>query len=146
MTMDADLLQLTSHLGIAAPDELLSKIEQQIDDELANLCLYDDVVPTLIQFQQSKIPIAICSNLAKPYGVVIDQLLPQFNFMQFLSYEVGYIKPDSQIYQRILDDAGFSSASCLFVVIHLLQMIRGQKTEFHTISNLSNILQLINSK
>jgi len=157
MTTDADLPQLISRLRIAAPDEVLSNIEQQIEHELASLCLYEDVIPTLTQLQQLEIPIAICSNLAKPYGAVIDQLLPQFNFMRFLSYEVGYIKPEAQIYQQIVDDSGFSGASCLFVgdtfiadyegpIKHGFQarhLVRGQKSEPYTISNLDNILQLI---
>lgn len=70
---------------------------------------------------------AICSNLAHPYGIVIDQLLPDFNFIQCLSYEVGYIKPDKEMYEWITKHTGTMPSESLFVGDTLLADYEGPK-------------------
>jgi FMN phosphatase YigB (HAD superfamily) len=57
----------------------------------------------------------ICSNLAKPYGVVIDRLLRRFCFSRYLSYEVGAIKPERKIYESIVDGSGLTPERILFI-------------------------------
>jgi HAD superfamily hydrolase (TIGR01549 family) len=115
MTVDADLFHLARHLDINVPEQMLAQLQSQIDEELASLTLFDDVIPTLEKLQSLRIPIAICSNLAQPYGVVIDRLLPQMELHRFLSYEVGFIKPEPLMYHRIVTDLCVDSAQCLFI-------------------------------
>jgi HAD superfamily hydrolase (TIGR01549 family) len=59
--------------------------------------------------------LTICSNLAKPYGAIIDRLLPDFSFTRILSYEVGYIKPDDGIYDAILNRTSHRKERILFI-------------------------------
>ncbi|WP_062057833.1 HAD family hydrolase [Cellvibrio sp. OA-2007] len=115
MTVDADLFQLAKHLGINAPKQILAQLQSQIDEELASLTLFEDVVPTLETLQSLRIPIAICSNLAQPYGAVIDQLLSRMELHRFLSYEVGFIKPEPPMYNQIVTELRVKSAHCLFI-------------------------------
>ncbi len=157
MTTNANIFQLALHLEIQAPDDLLIKLQQSINEELASLTLFGDVIPTLTKIQSLGIPIAICSNLAQPYGDVINRLLSQFEFLRFLSYEVGFIKPEQEIYQKIILESGFSSESCLFVGDTFIadydgpikngfqarHLVRNQKSGGYQISTLSEILELI---
>lgn len=157
MTINANIFQLALYLEIHAPDDLLIKLQQSINEELASLTLFGDVIPTLTKIQSLGIPIAICSNLAQPYGDVINRLLPQFEFLRFLSYEVGFIKPEPEIYQKIILESGFSGESCLFVGDTFIadydgpvkngfqarHLVRNQKSCGHQISTLSEILNLI---
>lgn len=67
--------------------------------------LFDDAIPTLSALAGQEIPQAICSNLAKPYGIVIERLLTQFNFIECLSYSVGAVKSDKEIYNSIVSSS-----------------------------------------
>ena len=59
--------------------------------------------------------IAICSNLAAPYGAAIERLLPQNELIKCLSYQVGHIKPEPEIYAEIINKSGVQAADILFV-------------------------------
>lgn len=115
MTKDYGCAQLLSSLGISPPIDLLEQLSKEIREEIASLTLFEDVLPTLERLTSEGIPIAICSNLAQPYGCVIDNLLPQFNFLRCLSYEVGAIKPEPEIYQWILERSSLKPEEILFV-------------------------------
>lgn len=157
MTVDADLFQLAKHLGINAPKQILAQLQSQIDEELASLTLFEDVIPTLEKLQSLRIPIAICSNLAQPYGVVIDRLLPQIEMYRFLSYEVGAIKPEPQMYQRIVTDLCVESSQCLFIGdtfiadyegainngMQARHLTRNNPSANHTVSSLSAVIELL---
>ncbi|HTF96297.1 MAG TPA: HAD family hydrolase [Cellvibrio sp.] len=157
MTTDANMFQLALHLDIQAPDDLLIKLQKSIEEELASLTLFSDVIPTLTKIQSLGVPIAICSNLAQPYGDVINRLLPQFELLKFLSYEVGFIKPEPEIYRKILLESGFKSESCLFVGDTFIadydgpvkngfqarHLVRNQRGGGHQISTLNEIIELI---
>lgn len=125
MTINKDYSVLFSKLGIFPPDHLLHQFRQEIEEELNTLSLFDDVIPTLHALTDKGISLAICSNLAKPYGAVIDRLLPQFNFLQCLSYEVGAIKPEHEIYDGIVTKSGISAKQILFVGDTLLADYEG---------------------
>jgi HAD superfamily hydrolase (TIGR01549 family) len=125
MTINEDSSELFSKLSIFPPDYLLHQFRQEIEEELNALSLFDDVIPTLHALTEKGIPLAICSNLAKPYGAVIDRLLPQFNFIQCLSYEVGAIKPEYEIYDGIVTKSGISAKQILFVGDTLLADYEG---------------------
>lgn len=156
MTINEDYSILFSKLGIFPPDHLLYQFRQEIEEELNMLSLFDDVIPTLHALTDKGIPLAICSNLAKPYGAVIDRLLPQFNFIQCLSYEVGAIKPEYEIYDGIVTKSGVPAEQILFVGDTLLadyegpikygfkalHLLRGEMSEETRIGTLIDIKSL----
>lgn len=125
MTINEDYSVLFSKLSIFPPEHLLQQFHQEIEEELNALSLFDDVIPILNAFADKGVPLAICSNLAKPYGVVIDRLLLQFNFIQCLSYEVGAIKPEYEIYECIVGRSGIPAEQILFVGDTLLADYEG---------------------
>jgi HAD superfamily hydrolase (TIGR01549 family) len=115
MTINGGIEAISYALGVSPPNELVRNLERQIDDELSSLTLFDDVIPTLKQLLARGIDVGICSNLAQPYGAVIDRLLADFDLKQFLSYELGAIKPEVQIYESILKRFDCQVEQCLFI-------------------------------
>lgn len=157
MTIDADLYHLARHLGINASEDMLAQLQSQIDEELASLTLFEDVIPALEKLQSLRVPIAICSNLAQPYGAVIDRLLSQIETHRFLSYDVGIIKPEPQIYHRIVTELCVTSAQCLFIGdtfiadyegpiqngMQARHLTRGYPPASHTLSSLGAVIDLL---
>lgn len=157
MTADKDCGELLATLGIFPPANMLAQLHQEIQEELASLTLFDDALPTLDELANQGIPLAICSNLAKPYGAVIDTLLPQFNFARHLSYELGAIKPDREIYESIVTGTGLVPGQILFIGDTWLadyegptqfgfrakHLVRGQHSGSNTIASLTEVLQLL---
>ncbi|WP_331350947.1 HAD-IA family hydrolase [Cellvibrio sp. UBA7671] len=157
MTADKDCAELLATLGIFPPANMLAQLHQEIEEELVSLTLFDDVLPTLDVLANQGIPLAICSNLAKPYGAVIDKLLPQFNFARHLSYEIGAIKPDREIYESIVTDTGLVPEQILFIGDTSLadyegptqfgfrakHLVRSQPSGGNSIASLTEILRLL---
>lgn len=156
MTRSEDPAELFSAMGIVPPTQMITQLQIDIEQELASLALFEDVIPTIRQLSDWHIPIAVCSNLAKPYGAVLEQLLPDVPLLKCLSYDVGYIKPEREIYQWVVDRAKVDPAQCLFVGDTLLadyegptqfgfrakHLIRGTKCSTETIGSLADILAL----
>lgn len=115
MTRNESVEEVLGLMGIKAPEDLLHTFHREIEDELNSLTQFDDVIPTLKHLVEAEVDLAICSNLARPYGAIIDRLLPDFNFTRILSYEVGFIKPEDGIYDAILKKTGHKKEHVLFV-------------------------------
>ena len=153
MTVNGDVPTLANALGIDAPDTLIEKIQLHIQEELDSLSLYDDALPTLTALRTLKIPIAVCSNLAFPYGKAIDLLLGEYQLIRGLSYETGFIKPEPGIYHAVVEQARVPAEKCLFVGDTLLadydgprqfgmsayHLVRGTSSNKHEINSLSGI-------
>lgn len=156
MTINGDIFTLAERLNIPAPREDLIDLQKLIEMELESLSLFGDVVPTLKKIQSLNIPMAICSNLAQPYGAVIEKLLSDFHFMKFLSYVVGFIKPEIEMYKTITNQTGLSATQCLFVGdtftadydgpskfgFHALHLNREASTTGYVIGNLAEIMKI----
>lgn len=154
MTINGGVDVISCGLGIQPPHEFVKKIESQIEDELSSLSLFDDVIPTLNGLQSRGIKIGLCSNLAQPYGAVIGRLLADLDLEQFLSYELGTIKPEAQIYDSILSRFNCEPDQCLFigdtfeadyagpitVGMKALHLTRSGATQPHQISSLVDVL------
>lgn len=157
MTADREFGELLATLRIFPPANMLAQLHQEIQEELVSLTLFDDVLPTLDALCNQGIRLAICSNLAKPYGTVIDKLLPQFNFVPHLSYELGAIKPDREIYESIIAGTGLAPGQILFVGDTSLadyegptqfgfrakHLVRSQPSGGNSIASLTEVLPLV---
>lgn len=156
MTADKECEGLLAELGIFPPQDMLTMLSREIKEEVDSLSLFDDVLPTLNALAHLGVPMVICSNLAKPYGLVIERLLPEFNFIRCLSYEVGAIKPEKEIYDSIINSSGIPAEQILFVGDTWLadydgptrygfpakHLARGQQPDNSKITSLTEILPL----
>jgi len=154
MTINGGVEAISYGLGITPPNELVRNLELQIGDELASLTLFDNAIPTIKQLQARGIEVGVCSNLAQPYGAVIDRLLAGFNLEHFLSYELGTIKPEAQIYESILSRFNCRAEQCIFVGdtfeadyvgpialgMKALHLVRSGATQSYQITSLTEVL------
>lgn len=115
MTVNGGVTAISSALGIDPPRHMVEEIERLIKIELSSLTLFTDVIPTLNELTARGIKTGICSNLAQPYGAVIDSLLTGLDIDRFLSYELGAIKPEPQIFESILNHYHCDASDLLFI-------------------------------
>jgi len=72
--------------------------------------IFDDAKDVLNSLGKNT-QILICSNLAKPYS----QPLNNIDCLKVLSYEVGFIKPEEEIYSICLDKLKVDARNTLFI-------------------------------
>lgn len=118
MSNPVDVAQLAKIFGADLPEQLLKEINHDLQLELSTIQLYEDTVPTLQILKESGFKIALCSNLAMPYGEQLRKLLPDVFDTVAFSYEVGAIKPDHQIYDVIQTYFGCDFSGMLFIGDH----------------------------
>lgn len=114
MAYSGDLNCIAHRLGMPLPDDILQELNLQLTQELASITLYNDSLQTIQHLQQQGIKVAICSNLAMPYGEVVEHMLPRLDAYGW-SYAVGAIKPDAKIYQSVIDQLGCQAQNVLFI-------------------------------
>lgn len=118
MSNSVDIAQLSRLFEAELPEQLLKEITNDLELELSTIELYEDTVPTLQILKESSFKIALCSNLAMPYGEQLRKLLPDFFDAVVFSYEVGAIKPEQQIYEVIQAYLGCEFSEILFIGDH----------------------------
>lgn len=118
MSNPVDIAQLAKIFGAKLPEQLLKEINNDLHLELSTIGLYADTVPTLQILKERGFKIALCSNLAMPYGEQLTKLLPDFFDATVFSYEVGAIKPEHQIYKVIQAHFGCDFPEMLFIGDH----------------------------
>ena len=103
-------------LGIAANQDLVDKLVELRSRYLASgFGLYDGVLQTL-SVLRSKYKLALVSNCSVGLSDAIEALgLVSFFKTMVLSYEVGSLKPERQIYAEALERLGFEPEECVFV-------------------------------
>lgn len=156
MTADKVNEDLFAELNIFPTKQMLLKLNREIQEELDSLTLFDDVLPTLTTLLGMGVRLAICSNLARPYGAVVDKLLPQIDVIRCLSYEVGAIKPELEIYDWIVRNSHVTPEQTLFIGdtyvadyegpikygFKARHLVRNQPSEGFTIASLGEIICL----
>ncbi|WP_336147175.1 HAD family hydrolase [Acinetobacter soli] len=118
MSNSVDIAQLSRLFGAELPEQLLKEITNDLELELSTIELFKDTAPTLQILKESSFKIALCSNLAMPYGEQLRKLLPDFFDAVVFSYEVGAIKPEHQIYKMIQAHFGCDFPEMLFIGDH----------------------------
>lgn len=114
MSQNLSFTELVKLLGINIPDQLLQELDHDLSEELQSIVLYGDTLSTLEELKKLGFRLALCSNLAMPYGKVVSSLLPNIDAYAW-SYEVGAIKLESQIYQYLIDQLECHAKDVLFI-------------------------------
>ncbi|MNV81455.1 (S)-2-haloacid dehalogenase 4A [compost metagenome] len=84
-------------------EENLLALETELREEIQSITLFADATSTLIALKDRGIKIALCSNLAAPYGPPVLNLLPVRPDFCAWSYEACAVKPQPEIYQYLCD-------------------------------------------
>lgn len=83
---------------------LLKQFDEDIQHQLDSISLYPDFISTIYLLKAKWYTTAVVSNLSKPYEYPLTHLLPKDIFdYNILSFEVGSIKPNIQIFQKLKD-------------------------------------------
>jgi FMN phosphatase YigB (HAD superfamily) len=98
-------------MGISLSASKRIELSETLEKELSSIEPYPDAVQAIAELQDSDILVAICSNLAQPYGPVVRGLFPNIEYHAF-SFELGVIKPDPHIYQFICGQMGVDPGYC----------------------------------
>ena len=118
MSNPVDIAQLAMLFGENIPTQLLHEINDDLLFELSTIELYKDTTSTLQILKEHGFKIALCSNLAMPYGEQLKKLLPNVFDALFLSYEIGTIKPEDYIYEVIKTHFNCEMSEILFIGDH----------------------------
>lgn len=103
MSSAIDLRQAARLFGGLISEDALSALEAELREEIESITLFPDAAPTLLALKARGIKVALCSNLAAPYGPPVLDLLPfQPDFCAW-SYEAGAVKPQPEIYQYLCE-------------------------------------------
>ncbi len=110
MSHNLNLAELAKRLAVNIPDQFLQELEHDLDKELRSIRLYEDTLSTLEELKKLGFRLALCSNLAMPYGKIVSLISYLLLDAYAWSYEVGAIKPESKILSITLIDQ--STMSC----------------------------------
>lgn len=119
---DARVL-MTHTVGLAEAAELfnaqlshseLALLERDLYAELASIRAYDDSLAAVEKLKAAGLKVALCSNLAAPYAVPPQLLLPEFDAYAW-SFEVGAIKPEPAIYQHLATQLNCPASSLAMI-------------------------------
>lgn len=105
MTRNLPIPEAALHFGIKLSSGRLKQLEEALQIELASIRPFPDAVAAISAFQDAGLKVGICSNLASPYGPIIQQLFPGITAHGY-SYELGCMKPDPSIYLQTCERLG----------------------------------------
>ncbi|PTN00888.1 HAD superfamily hydrolase (TIGR01509 family)/HAD superfamily hydrolase (TIGR01549 family) [Rhodovulum imhoffii] len=114
MREDRALDSWAGALEVDLPEGLLDQVASEIASELLSVRLRPGVDAIWADLRAQGVRIAVCSNLATPYGAVLQNLLPDPPDAMILSYQVGFLKPEPDIYGCVAKALGLDCAEILF--------------------------------
>lgn len=99
MMFNGGLSQAAAHLGIGITASRLAEIEEMLEAEVSSIEAFPDALEAVALLQKRKRLVAVCSNLAFPYGKAVARLFPTLDAYGF-SYEINATKPDPRMYRQ----------------------------------------------
>lgn len=94
--------------------EAAQSLNEDLAAELASITLRPQIETLWQSLRAGGYKIAVCSNLALSYGPPLLKILPGKTDALILSYDVGHIKPEAQIYQHVCDKLSLPADAILF--------------------------------
>ncbi|PBK49099.1 HAD family hydrolase [Pseudomonas syringae pv. actinidiae] len=114
MTTNLNLKAAARHLGIALQPHQIKEIHDALSAEIQSIEPYQDGLEAIRLLRESGVKVAVCSNLAKPYGSAVEVLLPDLDGYG-LSFEVGAMKPEKAIYEATVDQMSLHLEDCVMI-------------------------------
>ena len=101
----------------AGREDKLNFVKEILKDIENKIKVFDDVVPTLSLLRKKKIKLGLITNTDKPSFLLATEKL---NFERFFdvtttSFEVGLLKPHTQIFSLTVDKLGLEFSDCIIV-------------------------------
>jgi len=105
-------------IGKKLESEKLMNYNQSILDRMfrKHVSLNEPIISLSKKFAQKNIPIGILSNTELVTFSVIEDLLSLDHFKyKFLSYQIGHLKPNPQIYKHVIENIPFPKDEVFFI-------------------------------
>ena len=92
--------------GFKMPKSAIHKLQKHTDYEVKNTKIYHETLTVLNKLKNSWYKLALISNLSQDFAKPYRKLIPEGTFdYEALSYDVWVTKPDSAIFEKVLNDA-----------------------------------------
>lgn len=102
-------------LGVEVDDMTRLDVMARVTAEVCSVAMRPGMANIWNGLRGQGLKLALCSNLASPYGTVIRHILPDVPDVEVLSFKVGAIKPEPAIYAHVLDGLQIDPEKVLFV-------------------------------
>ncbi len=102
MTRRMTLEDMANHVHAGA--DMLASLERDLQIELASIRLFPDADKTLRVLAARGVKIGLVSNLTSPYAQPALDCLPITPTTCIWSFESGWLKPDSRMFERACDE------------------------------------------
>jgi HAD superfamily hydrolase (TIGR01509 family) len=102
-------------LGAEVDPITMLDVSARVMAEVYSVAIRPGMADIWTRLRKQGLKLAVCSNLASPYGTVIRHTLPDYPDVEVLSYKVGAIKPEPAIYARVIDGLKVAPDKMLFV-------------------------------
>ena len=114
MRQDMSLETCFDLYGDQVSPELMTRLRADLDTEISSIELRAGMEVMWRNLKGQGVKLAICSNLALPYGPPLLDKLPSPLDVTILSYELGFIKPEPEIYHAVAKRLDLSPSEILF--------------------------------
>jgi HAD superfamily hydrolase (TIGR01509 family) len=102
-------------LAIEIGEARLSELERDLAAECRSIRLRPGIETIWASLRRAGLRIGICSNLALPYAEPLLAVVPGIPDALVLSFEVGLVKPQPEIFHLVCEQLGLSVEQILFV-------------------------------
>ncbi|MDA8587157.1 hypothetical protein N9L47_12995 [Rhodobacteraceae bacterium] len=102
-------------LGVDVSGFALLDVLERLIIETSSIVLRPSMANIWTRLRTKGLRLAVCSNLASDYGTTLRNSLPDPPDVLALSYKVGSIMPEPEIYAHVLDGLKLDPAKVLFV-------------------------------
>ena len=115
LTRPLNLRDVAARVGYELGESGLADLEADLQAECASVRLRPGIAEIWQSLRERGLRIAVCSNLALPYGAPLLAALPDEPDAVILSYEVGLAKPDPAIFHLVCDRLSLQPPEVLFL-------------------------------
>lgn len=103
-----------SEFGLSVGDPVAQAILDDLEAECSSILVRRGLPEIWQQLRADGLRIAVCSNLAAPYGPPLEAILPDRPDALILSYEAGAVKPEPEIYRLVCERLDLEPGQVLF--------------------------------
>lgn len=114
LTQSVGLRELSRDMAAPESDERLAGLEADVAAECASVQLRPGMEQIWAALRRAGLKIAVCSNLAVPYEQALLAQLPGEPDALVLSFQVGLMKPQREIYQLVCNQLALQPPEVLF--------------------------------
>lgn len=101
--------------GVDADPMMVLDIYARMLSEVASVTIRPGMADIWALLRAKGLRLAVCSNLSSSFGLAVRRALPDPPDVEVFSYAVGAIKPEPEIYAKVMDGLCIAPDRVLFV-------------------------------